>query len=219
MGIVIDYTPLLISFKLAFLTTLILFLIVLPLIYWIEKLDSKFKPFINSFLTLPLVLPPTVIGFYLIYLFSPELLGRFLPFKILFTFEGILIASIIYSFPFMYQPIYSAIEKFDKRLIEVSYTLGKSRLETFLKIILPNIKPSIISAIVLTFAHTIGEFGVVLMVGGSIPGVSKVASIAIYEYVENLEFNKAHVYSLVLLAFSFFILLFINRLKKENALY
>jgi molybdate transport system permease protein len=218
MAIVIDFTPLLISFKLAFLTTLILFIITLPIAYKLAFSKSKLKPVIEAIFALPIVLPSTVLGFYLLWLFTDSYFGEFLKgigVELAFSFSGILIASLIYSFPFMLQPIQSAIENFDKDLVEISYVLGKSKLETFFKVILPNIKPSIITAIVITFAHTIGEFGVVLMVGGSIPGVTKVASIAIYEYVENLEFKAAHIYSLILLVFSFVILFFVYFFNKR----
>jgi len=198
-----DLTPLILSFKLAFITTIILFFISIPIAFFLSQTKSKIKIFFETLFSLPIVLPPTVLGFYLLLLFSKT------QFNFAFTFKGIVIASIIYSFPFMLGPIQSAMESLNKSLIEASYTLGKSKLETLIRVIIPNIKPSIITAVVTTFAHTVGEFGVVLMVGGSIPGVTKVASIAVYDYVENLDYKSAFLYSLILLVFSFFVLLFV----------
>jgi molybdate transport system permease protein len=211
----LDFTPLFLSFKLAFFTTVILFFISLPLAWYLSQTKSKIKPILEAFFSLPIVLPPTVLGFYLLWAFSQNSpLGNFLQetfnLSLVFSFEGIVVASCIYSLPFMLQPIQKGIESLNKNLIEASYTLGKSKLVTFIKIVLPNIKPSIYTALIITFAHTIGEFGVVLMVGGSIPGVTKVASIAIYEYVENLNYFSAHIYSFILLLLSFIVLLIVN---------
>ncbi|MEO1958776.1 MAG: molybdate ABC transporter permease subunit [Nautiliaceae bacterium] len=213
----IDFTPLILSFKVAFLTTFILFFVSLPIAYFLAFTKSKFKPFLETIFSLPMVLPSTVLGFYLLILFSDKYLGGFLKkfnAELLFSFEGVVVASCIYSFPFMLGPIQSAIEQVNKSLLEVSYTLGKSKIETFFRVILPNIKRSIIVAVILTFAHTIGEFGVVLIIGGSIPGVTEVASIAIYNYIENLNYHSAFVYSAILLAFSFCVLLILNILSK-----
>ncbi len=210
----LDFTPLLLSFKLAFITTLILFFIVLPLAWFLSQTKSKIKPFLEAFFALPIVLPPTVLGFYILWAFSQnsplgEFFQKYFDISLVFSFPGIVVASCIYSLPFMLQPIQSGIESLNKSIIEASYTLGKSKIETLFKVVLPNIKPSIITALIITFAHTIGEFGVVLMVGGSIPGVTKVASIAIYEYVENLDYFSAHIYSLILLILSFIVLFFV----------
>jgi len=195
-----------ITFKLAFITTVLLLFIGLPIAVLLAFKNFKFKTFFEAIITLPLVLPPTVLGFYFLVL-----LGKI---NLAFTFEGLVMASIVYSLPFMVQPIHSALISFPKDLIEASYTLGKSKVETFLKVIVPNIKSSIITAVVLTFAHTVGEFGVVLMVGGSIPGETKVASIAIYEEVEALNYNLANKYALVLIIISFitiFLVYFLNK--------
>ncbi len=213
----IDFTPLILSFKVAFLTTIILFFVSLPIAYFLAFTKSKFKPFLETIFSLPIILPSTVLGFYLLILFSDKYLGGILKkfnIELLFSFEGVVVASCIYSFPFMLSPIQSAIEQINKSLIEVSYTLGKSKIETFFRVILPNIKRSIIVAVILTFAHTIGEFGVVLIIGGSIPGVTEVASIAIYNYIENLDYHSAFVYSAILLAFSFLVLFILNILSK-----
>ena len=221
----IDFTPLFLSFKLAFFTTVILFFVSLPLAWYLSQTKSKAKPFLEAFFSLPIVLPPTVLGFYLLWAFSQNSpLGEFLQktfdISLVFSFEGIVVASCIYSLPFMLQPLQSGMESLNKNIIEASYTLGKSKLITLLKVVLPNIKPSIYTALIITFAHTIGEFGVVLMVGGSIPGVTKVASIAIYEYVENLDYTSAHIYSFILLILSFIVLFIVNIYnysKRKNA--
>jgi molybdate transport system permease protein len=205
----IDFTPFLISLKLAFWTTLILFFISVPLGYFVGNMKGKLKPFLEAIFALPIVLPPTVLGYYLLIGLSG------IDKNLVFSFEGILIASIFYSFPFMFQPIQSAIENFDKNLIEASYILKKTKLETLFYVILPNIKPALITGIIISFAHTIGEFGVVLMVGGSIDGVSKVASIAIYDYTETLDYHSANIYSLIMLIFSFITLLITYYFNKK----
>ena len=205
----IDLTPFFISFKLAFFTTLILLVISIPLAYFLANYKGKLKLILESIFSLPIVLPPTVLGYYLLIGFSK------ISDNLAFSFKGILIASIIYSFPFMFNPILSAIENFDKSLIEASYSLKKTRFETLKSVILPNIKPAIFTGIVIAFGHTIGEFGVVLMVGGSIDGVTKVASIAIYDYTETLEYGLANFYSLVLLIFSFLILFSVNIINRR----
>jgi molybdate ABC transporter, permease protein len=204
----IDFEPFYLTFKLASLTTIILFIIGIPAAYFIAYSESKFKSIFEAVIALPLVLPPSVLGFYLLLILSKNgFLGSFwekyFGHQLAFHFEGILIASVIFSFPFMVHPLVSGFKSFDKSLIEASYTLGKSKLKTLFKVILPNIKPSILSGITLSFAHTVGEFGVVLMVGGSIDGETKVVSIAIYDAVEKLDYTSAHVYSAILFGFSF----------------
>ena len=205
----IDLTPFWVSLKLAFCTTLVLLFISIPLASLLSHYKGKFKIVLESIFSLPIVLPPTVLGYYLLIGFSH------VDKHLAFSFEGILIASIIYSFPFMFNPILSAIENFDKSLIEASYSLKKTKFQTLIYVILPNIKPAIFTGIVIAFGHTIGEFGVVLMVGGSIDGVTKVASIAIYEHTETLEYSIANFYSLVLLVFSFIILFVVNFLNRR----
>ena len=207
----IDWTPFLLSFKLAFVTTLILLLIGIPIAWWLANTRSRFKPIIEALVSMPLVLPPTVIGFYVLWLLAPEsMLGSLLEkigVEVVFAFPGLVIGSILYSFPFMVQPLQSGFESVHRSIIEASYVAGKSFAQTLLKVVLPAIKPSLLTAIIITFAHTIGEFGVVLMVGGSIPGKTQVASIAIYEYVEALDYEQAHIYSLIMVAISFAVLL------------
>jgi len=224
MDMMIDFTPFYLSFKLAFIVTLILFIIGVPYAWFLSNTKSKIKPFLETITALPIVLPPSVLGFYLLIFLSPDsfigkVVNEFLGIKLVFSFEGLVLASIIYSFPFMIQPLQSGFESINKSIIEASYVSGKGRIETLFKVILPNIKPSILTAIVITFAHTIGEFGVVLMVGGSIPGKTEVASVAIYDYVENLEYHKAHIYSFILLIISFLVLFavyYINHRQKKK---
>lgn len=208
----INYTPFLLSFKLAGLTTLILFVLCLPLAWHLSQTRSRTKPFIEAVTSLPIVLPPSVLGFYILYVLSYNSpIGAF--FKetfgvdLVFNFTGLVIASCFYSLPFMVQPLQSGFESLNKNMLEASYISGKSRFETVLKVALPNIKPALITAVIVTFAHTVGEFGVVLMVGGSIPDETKVASVAIYEMVEIMDYSSAHIYSGIMLVMSFFVLL------------
>jgi len=208
----LDWQPLLITFKLAFITTILLLIISLPLAYWLAYTNSKTKPIIETLVSMPLVLPPTVLGFYLLLVFSPTSgLGAWLNdhfgIRMVFSFAGLVVGSMIYSLPFMVQPIQSGFAKLPPSLREAAYVLGKSKWITFRKILLPNIKPGLLTGIVLAFAHTIGEFGVVLMIGGNIPGKTRVASIAIYDEVESLNYVAANQYSLILFAISFLILL------------
>jgi molybdate transport system permease protein len=163
---------------------------------------------------MPLVLPPTVIGFYLLIAFSPSnafgnWINEWLGLRLVFSFEGLLLASVFYSLPFMVHPIQSGFTNLPKSLKEMSYILGKTRVTTIIKVLLPNIKPALLTGIVLAFAHTIGEFGVVLMIGGNIPGKTKVASIAIYDEVEALNYSAANTYSIILFALTFTILLLV----------
>lgn len=209
-----DWGPLILTFKLAAVTTVILLLISIPLAYWLSNSKSKFKPVIETLVSMPLVLPPTVLGFYFLIAFSPgnafgSWLNDWLGIKLVFSFGGLVIASILYSLPFMVHPIQSGFSSLPKSLKEAAYVLGKSRLTTLKKILLPNIKPSILTGIVLAFAHTVGEFGVVLMIGGNIPGKTKVASIAIYDEVEALNYTAANNYSLILFSITFIILLLV----------
>jgi molybdate transport system permease protein len=172
---------------------------------------------------LPLVLPPSVLGFYLLVAFadtSPlgHWLAQTLDIKLVFTFEGLVVASCIYSLPFMLQPLQSGFESLNKHMIEASYLAGKGKWTTMWRVALPNIKPSLLTALVVTFAHTVGEFGVVLMVGGSIPGETKVASVAVYEMVEVMDYTQAHIYAAVMLAMSFTVLLFVYGYSRRAAL-
>ena len=209
-----DWQPLILTFKLALTTTAFLLVISIPLAYWLAYSKVKIKPVIETFVSMPLVLPPTVLGFYLLVALSPAnafggFLEHYFGLKLIFSFAGLVCASIIYSLPFMVHPIQAGFSNLSTNLAEASYVLGKSKIKTLFKVLLPNIRPSLLTGIVLAFAHTIGEFGVVLMIGGNIPGKTKVASIAIYDEVEALNYHTANGYSLILFALSFSILLIV----------
>ena len=206
-----DFSPFYLSFKLAFISTLILFIFCVPLAYFLSRVSFKGKSVIEAIISLPLVLPPSVLGFYILVFLSPySAIGSFFEehfgIRLVFNFTGLVIASCIYSLPFMFAPLLGAFNSLPKNIIEASYTLGKGRITTMLKIALPNIKPSLLNAIIISFAHTLGEFGVVLIIGGSLSRETKVASIAIYEATEMLDFTTAHIYSGIMLAISFFVL-------------
>ncbi len=223
----IDLEPLWLTAKLALVTTSILLVVALPLCYWLAYSKFKFKVVVEAIISLPLVLPPSVLGFYLLIAFSPENgFGKFLEehfnLRLVFSFQGLIIASVLYSLPFMINPILSGLKNLPISLQEASFTLGKSKFITLVKILLPNIKASLLTGIVMTFAHTIGEFGVVLMIGGSIPKETKVVSIAIYDEVQSMNYHNANVYAGILLAFTFSILLavhLINNKFKQKSLF
>lgn len=201
----------LLTLKLAFIASGLLLLIALPLAWFLANWQSKAKPLVMSILALPLVLPPTVLGFYLLIAFSPQsTLGQgwqsLTGSNLVFSFEGLVLGSVIYSLPFALQPLYSSFSQLDNRYLDVAKTLGFSAAEAFMKIVLPLSKAPIVVALGLSFAHTIGEFGVVLMIGGNIPGETQVLSIALYEQVEALEYESAHNLALALLVFSFVML-------------
>ncbi|MGD9900190.1 MAG: molybdate ABC transporter permease subunit [Calditrichaceae bacterium] len=207
-----DWQPLILTFRLAALTTGLLLIIGIPLAYWLSGSEKKFKYIIQTLVSMPLILPPTVLGFYLLVAFSPEnFFGKFLDsafnLRLVFSFEGLVVASVIYSLPFMVNSVQSGFQGLPRSLYDASYTLGKSRAATFFRVLLPNIKPALITGTVLSFAHTVGEFGVILMIGGSIPGETRVASIAIYDEVEALNYSAANFYALILFVIAFLILL------------
>lgn len=215
-----EWQPLFLTFKLAALTTLILFVIGVPFAWWLAVTRSRFRPVVETLVSMPLVLPPSVLGFYLLLAFSPEhafghIAESVFNLRLAFTFEGLVLASIIFSFPFMVHPVQSGFRNLPASLTEAAYTLGKSRWQTFVRVLLPNIKPSLLAGVVLSFAHTIGEFGVVLMIGGNIPGQTRVASLAIYDEVESLNYEAANFYALVLFTVSFVILLAVYMLNKR----
>ncbi len=213
-----EWGPIWLTFKLALLTTILLLFVSLPLAYWLSETRSRVKPAIEALISMPLVLPPTVLGFYLLLAFSPSnafggWLENTFDLRLVFSFEGLVAASMIYSLPFMVQPIQAGLASLPSSLREASYIMGKSRLKTLFKILLPNIRPALLTGIVLAFAHTIGEFGVVLMIGGNIPDETRVASIAIYDEVERLNYGMANAYSLFLFAVCFAILLIVYSLN------
>ncbi|MEO1953381.1 MAG: molybdate ABC transporter permease subunit [Campylobacterales bacterium] len=208
----LDFTPFLLSFKLATITTFILFMLSVPLAWFLSQTNSKIKPFLEALTALPIVLPPSVLGFYLLVTLSQNSpIGNFFKenfdIELVFSFSGIVVASCFYSLPFMVQPLQNGFESLNKNMLEASYISGKSRFETLLKVALPNIKPALLTATIITFAHTIGEFGVVLMVGGNIPDETKVASVAIYEMVEIMDYSTANIYSAIMVCISFVVLL------------
>ena len=207
-----DLSPFLLTLRLALFTTLILFLLGIPLAYWLAYSKYRVKYVVEAIVSLPLVLPPTVLGFYLLLAFSPENgLGKFLDnyfdLRLVFTFPGLVVASVIYSMPFMVQPLRSGFTGIPKAWLETAQTLGKGRWVTLTRVLLPNMKNPLLSAAVLSFAHTVGEFGVVLMVGGNIPDETRVISVAIYNEVEAMNYGQANSYSLLLIGFSFMVLL------------
>ncbi len=208
----LDFAPFLLSFKLAGITTFILFIIALPVSWWLSQTKCRCKPFVEAVVSLPIVLPPSVLGFYILFALSQNSpIGAFFDetfgIKLVFNFTGLVVASCFYSFPFMVQPLQGGFETLNKNMLEASYLAGKNKLQTLVFVALPNIKPALITATIITFAHTVGEFGVVLMVGGSIPNETKVASVAIYEAVEILDYKTAHIYSVIMLMLSFMVLL------------
>lgn len=209
-----NWQPLILTFQLASVTTIVLFLLATPLAAWLSTTTSKLKPVVETIVSMPLVLPPTVIGFYLLIAFSPNnafgtWLNEVFGISLLFSFSGLVIASVIYSFPFMVHPIQSGLSNLSPSIREAAQLLGKSKTTTYYKVLLPCIKPSLFTGIVLSFAHSIGEFGVVLMIGGSIPGKTKVASIEIYDQVEAMNYAAANNYSIILFSISFAVLLLV----------
>ena len=207
-----DLTAILLTVRLALVTTVLLLLIATPIAWWLARGRSNLRTVIGAIVTLPLVLPPAVIGFYLLVLLGPDgPLGRLtqqlglglLP----FTFSGLVVASVIYSMPFVVQPIQQAFVAMGERPMEAAATLRASPLNAFLTVALPLARPGFITAAVLGFAHTVGEFGVVLMIGGNIPGKTQVLSMAIYNHVEALEYQSAHWLAGGMLCFSFVVLL------------
>lgn len=215
---------LLLTGKLAGWTTIILFVVGLPLAYLLAYKRFFLKPVVEALISMPLVLPPTVLGFYMLVAYSPEhFFGRFLEntfdWRLAFSFEGILIASVVFSLPFMIQPLQNGLTAIPKSFREAAYTLGKSEFTTFIKVLIPNMIPSIITALAMTFAHCIGEFGVVIMVGGNMPGETRVASIAIYDEVQILNYDVANQYSLVLFIVSMVILTVIYSINGKKKIF
>jgi molybdate transport system permease protein len=203
-----DLSPIWLTLKLAVITSALLLVIGLPVAWWLSKGKSLVKIIIEAIITMPLVLPPSVLGFYLLLAFSPQRgVGKWLQhtfdIQFVFSFKGLVLASVIYSMPFMIGPIKSALQQLHVSLSQASYSLGKTKWQTFFNVLLPNIKPSLFTALVLTFAHTLGEFGVVLMIGGNIPNVTRVASIAVYDSVEQMDYSTANAYSLILFSITF----------------
>jgi molybdate transport system permease protein len=216
----VNWTAIWVTFKLASLTATALLLIGLPIAYWVSFSRWRWKFIVESVVALPLVLPPTVLGFYILVAIGPhspigrfysDIVGHPLP----FTFEGLLLASILYSLPFAVQPFAAAFEQVDRKLIEASWTLGISKVGTFFKLILPLSKAGILTGVVLSFAHTLGEFGVVLMVGGNIEGETRTVSIDIYDEVQALNYAGAAKTALLLLVVSYVVLLSVYAMNRK----
>jgi len=218
----VDWTPLYISGRLALITTLILMVLGAPLAYFLTFSRFKGKPLCEAIVNLPVVLPPTVLGFYLLTIMGPKgFLGRMWEWithtPLVFSFSGIVIASAVYSIPFAVLPMKATFTKIDRRLLESAFVLGLSSTSTFFRVVLPNSVGGIVASAVLVFVHTLGEFGVILMVGGSIPGETKVASIAIYEAVEALRYRDAGLMSLTLLVICYAVLIMINLFGEKKS--
>ena len=215
-----DWTPLWLTMQLATVTVVVLLIVGTPLAWWLAFTKSRFRTLVEAVVALPIVLPPTVLGFYLLIALGPlgliggpwmELTGS----PLSFTFTGLVIASSFYSLPFVVQPLHGAFEAVGKKPLEAAWVLGASKMDAFFSVASPMAIRGYLSATVLGFAHTLGEFGVVLMVGGNIPGVTKVLSIAIYDHVEVLEYSQAHFLSAVLLIFCFLILTIVYTVNRR----
>ncbi len=207
-----DWQPVWLTLKLASLTTVLLLLVGSPIAWWLSQTRSRLKHPISAVVALPLVLPPTVIGFYLLVFLGPNGPGGQLTQALglgtlPFTFAGLVVASVIYSLPFVVQPLQNAFEALGRRPLEVAATLRASPWDRFFHVAVPLARPGFLTAMVLGFAHTVGEFGVILMIGGNIPGETKVLSVAIYDHVETLEYGQAHILSAGMIGFAFLVLL------------
>ena len=216
-----DWQALALTLQLAAVSTGVLLLLGTPLAWWLARSQMRAKFLIEALVAMPLVLPPTVLGFYLLLLLGAqgpvgEFMLRIGLEPLAFTFSGLVAGSVIYSLPFVVQPIQDAFVRMGRRPLEVAATLGASRLDQFFNVALPLARPGLLTGAVLGFAHTLGEFGVVLMIGGNIPGQTRVASIAIYEHVESLDYGAAHGLSLVLLLLSFALLVAIYGLNRQT---
>lgn len=213
-----DWAAIALTLKLASVTTVLLLVLCTPLAWWLAHTSSRWKGPISAVVALPLVLPPTVIGFYLLVTMGPNgPVGQFTQWlglgRLPFTFAGLVVGSLIYSLPFGVQPLQRAFESLGQRPLEVAATLGASKLDTFFSVVLPLARPGFITAAVLSFAHTVGEFGVVLMIGGNIPGVTRVVSVQIYDHVEALEYAQAHWLAGGMVVFAFVVLVLLHWLQ------
>lgn len=214
------WPPIWLTIKLATVTTVVLLIVGTPLAWWLARSKARWKEAVGTLVALPLVLPPTVLGFYLLIALGPNGPGGWLASwfggrSLAFTFEGLVIGSVFYSMPFVVQPIRNAFEAFGERPLEAAATLRASPWDRFWSVAIPLARPGFMTGTVLGFAHTVGEFGVILMIGGNIPGETKVLSIAIYDYVETLQWTEAHILAGGMLAFSFLIILTMTVLEKR----
>jgi molybdate transport system permease protein len=218
----VDFAAIRLTLKLATVTTVILLIVGTPIAWWLARTRSRWKGVVGAVVALPLVLPPTVLGFYLLVAMGPNgpvgQLTQSLGLGTLpFTFPGLVVASVFYSLPFVVQPVQNAFEAISERMLEAAATLRASPWDTFFSVVLPLARPGFVTAAVLGFAHTVGEFGVVLMIGGNIPEKTRVVSVQIYDHVEALEYAEAHLLSGGMLAFSFVVLLFLYTRKGVRA--
>lgn len=216
-----DLQTILLTLRLALTVTCILLLVSTPIAWWLTKTKTFWKVPISALVALPLVLPPTVLGFYFLLAMGPQgpigQLTQFLGIGSLpFTFWGLVVASIFYSLPFVVQPIQNAMEAIGEEPLEAAATMGAGPIDRFFTIVLPLAKPGFITGAILGFAHTVGEFGVVLMIGGNIPGETKVVSVQIYDHVESLQYTQAHWLSAVMVAFAFFVLVVVYSFNRKN---
>jgi molybdate transport system permease protein len=216
----VDPQPIFLTLRLATVTTLILMVVATPLAWWLARSPARWKEAVAAVVALPLVLPPTVLGFYLLILLGPDGPGGWLARhwgerSLAFSFPGLVIGSVLYSLPFVVQPVRNAFEAAGERSLEAAATLRASPLDRFFTVALPLARPGLLTGAVLGFTHTIGEFGVVLMIGGSIPGQTKVLSVAIYDYVETLDWRSAHWLAGGMLVFSFAVILTMMVLEKR----
>ena len=217
-----DWSAIVLSLRLATATTLILLVVGLPLAGWLALSQRRGRWAVDALVALPLVLPPTVLGFYVLVALGPRSpIGRayeaIVGSPIVFTFQGLLVASVLYSLPFAVQPFAAAFAAVDRNLIETAWCLGASRVRTFVRIVVPLARPGIIAGMVLSFAHTVGEFGVVLMIGGNLPGSTRTVSISIYDDVQAFDYARAGRTAALLLAFSFVVLAMTYRLQRRSA--
>jgi molybdate transport system permease protein len=216
------WSPVRLTLELASVTTVLLLAIATPVAWWLARSRAPWKEVVAAIVALPLVLPPTVLGFYLLIALGPNgpggwIAGLYGARSLAFTFEGLVIGSVFYSMPFVVQPIRNAFTAIGERPLEVAATLRASPWDTFWSVAVPLARPGFITGAVLGFAHTVGEFGVILMIGGSIPGETKVLSIAIYDYVETLQWTKAHILAGGMLFFSFVVILAMMIVEKRIA--
>lgn len=216
-----DWAAIALTLELATVTTVLLLVLCTPLAWWLAHTSSRWKGPVGAVVALPLVLPPTVIGFYLLVTMGPNgPIGQFTQWlglgRLPFTFPGLVVGSLIYSLPFAVQPLQRAFEGLGRRPLEVAATLGASKIDTFFSVVLPMARPGFVTAAILSFAHTVGEFGVVLMIGGNIPGVTRVVSVQIYDHVEAMEYANAHWLAGGMVVFSFIVLMLLHWLQPKE---
>jgi len=216
-----DWQAIQLTLALAAVSSLLLLAFAIPFSWWLAHWQNRLKPVLLAFIALPLVMPPTVLGFYLLVLFSPNhplgnLWVDWFGSPLTFSFTGLVIGSMVYSLPFAVQPLYSGFSQFNRQLLAEAKVLHISRLTLWHKVILPACRPAILVSLGLSFAHTLGEFGVVLMIGGSIPGETRVVSIALFEHVESLQFAQAHALAAILTAFSFLLLIVLYSVGRKR---